>query len=167
MAILPRWRRDPAKVVIWELLLLALAAKPFSAFLPPLHAPLPNLCCALTLALITLDAATGRSAAMKAGLPILLSGLILSGLTIGGGGFTQWLLPITLGLAIIVFSWREWQRRPGAGWILLGLVGWLVVEVGYMPTSGEWPALALGLLSLSCFVLAVNKQLRLTSASGG
>ena len=69
-------------------------------------------------------------------------------------------------LAIGLFGRLELQHRPGAGWILIGLLAWLLrlLFSELWPLSFSAIALAslLTVVILLTFMLAVRKQLRLT-----
>jgi len=172
LAALARWQRraDPWKANHWLCLLTLLGLQTSLAFSPP-WPTLAGLGGAGVLALLTWDAAGGRRpTALASGsmlLGLLLSGVLLTRLA------AQPLAPALLQappllLALLLYGRWELQRRPGAGWILLGLLGWgglLVLRYWHPPGQNSLWNPPILLFTLLCYWLAVEKQLRLSATT--
>ncbi|MEH6469715.1 MAG: hypothetical protein V7752_00575 [Halopseudomonas sp.] len=168
--VVPQFGRDSWKAVLWILLF---GGQGFAALLSDgtqngfaLSAILAITLALASLAVLTLDAGWGRSKA-RFGLPGLLAlGAAVVLLPSDQIDIVLWSQTALLTFAVVVFARLELQHRPGAGWILLGLLAWLgrlwLPSMVSDETAAGLLDAGLGLAMLLTFMLAVRKQLRLT-----
>ncbi len=170
IGVLAFYQRDPWKANLWVALLLALGCSSLpltSDSLLLLGKAFSSLLSVTLLAVVTVEAFWGRLQAKKL-LPWLLTVaplVMLMPKDIEQDALVTFIETCGLLLAIIVFFMLEVKHKPGAGWILLGAIAWLIklwlptqVVTDNLITIG---ALLLGLTTLISFMLAVRKQLRL------
>ncbi|MEH6625697.1 MAG: hypothetical protein V7739_04585 [Motiliproteus sp.] len=169
--ILPFYKRDPWKGALWLILLALLCLQALSTASDSLILPwwaLGETLAAALLGVVTFEAACGRRQAGRAFLVLVPLGLLCRFISVEISGYSlSLLMPLgLLSMASIIFVRLELQHKPGAGWVLLGVIAWLIrlwlLNRVLVADSYAQILFGLSLITLVTFMLAVRKQLRLS-----